>query len=247
MNQFLALWLEAPLQSWGSESKFSRKITEKFPTKSGILGMYLSALGLRGSQEPFLQKFSIYPLTVLAFPRLGSTPGNEEKSQTQPSLMDFHMVGNGYDEKDDWEKFMIPRKADGGMAVGGGAKITYRQYLQDMAFGVIHEIPLEVLGEYNLVDALSSPVYDTFLGRKSCIPTEFIFRGIFKHFKDAEECLFELAKTKKRKEDFRVLDGDKTNDSDKLADLRIISDVPQSFGKFKEYQERYITIIKSNE
>ncbi len=41
----LLLRLAAPLQSWGSNSKFEIRTTEKMPTKSGVVGMLASALG----------------------------------------------------------------------------------------------------------------------------------------------------------------------------------------------------------
>lgn len=42
----LLLRLAAPLQSWGSSSKFEIRTTEKMPTKSGVLGMVAAALGM---------------------------------------------------------------------------------------------------------------------------------------------------------------------------------------------------------
>ena len=41
----LLLRLAAPLQSWGSNSKFETRTTEKMPTKSGVIGMLAAALG----------------------------------------------------------------------------------------------------------------------------------------------------------------------------------------------------------
>ncbi len=35
----LLLWLEAPLQSWGADSRFGRRATLPFPTRSGVLGL----------------------------------------------------------------------------------------------------------------------------------------------------------------------------------------------------------------
>lgn len=43
----LLLRLAAPLQSWGSCSKFETRTTEKMPTKSGVIGMLAAALGLK--------------------------------------------------------------------------------------------------------------------------------------------------------------------------------------------------------
>jgi len=38
-TRYLLLWLQAPLQSWGYDSKFGRRDTLNFPTKSGVLGL----------------------------------------------------------------------------------------------------------------------------------------------------------------------------------------------------------------
>lgn len=47
----LLLRLAAPLQSWGSSSKFSRRSTEREPTKSGVIGMIAAALGRRRAES----------------------------------------------------------------------------------------------------------------------------------------------------------------------------------------------------
>lgn len=41
----LLLRLSGPLQSWGSESHFETRRTERYPTKSGVIGMIAAALG----------------------------------------------------------------------------------------------------------------------------------------------------------------------------------------------------------
>lgn len=43
----LVLRLAGPLQSWGSSSRFTRRSTERAPTKSGVLGMLAAAQGRR--------------------------------------------------------------------------------------------------------------------------------------------------------------------------------------------------------
>lgn len=43
----LVLALRAPLQSWGSSSRFARRQTEPVPTKSGIVGLLAAAQGRR--------------------------------------------------------------------------------------------------------------------------------------------------------------------------------------------------------
>lgn len=43
----LLLRLAAPLQSWGLDSKFETRKTDREPTKSGVVGLLAAALGLR--------------------------------------------------------------------------------------------------------------------------------------------------------------------------------------------------------
>lgn len=47
----LLLRLAAPLQSWGSASKFDRRLTEMEPTKSGIIGMIACAMGIKRGES----------------------------------------------------------------------------------------------------------------------------------------------------------------------------------------------------
>lgn len=42
----LLMRLQAPLQSWGSRSRFSQRTTESHPTKSGVIGMIAAAKGV---------------------------------------------------------------------------------------------------------------------------------------------------------------------------------------------------------
>ena len=141
-NQFLLLWLEAPLQSWGADSKFGRRDTLPFPTKSGVTGILLCAMGASGAQNELLERLRPLRQTVVSFVRGKKEISFEPKKvDREPLLRDFHMVGSGYDEKDLWQSLLIPKKIDGGAAVGGGTKMTYRYYLQDAKFAVIVEVP----------------------------------------------------------------------------------------------------------
>lgn len=52
----LLLKLSGPLQAWGNESRFTRRMTEREPTKSGIIGLIASAMGC--SREDSLEDFA---------------------------------------------------------------------------------------------------------------------------------------------------------------------------------------------
>lgn len=47
----LLLRLAAPIQSWGSDSKFEHRTTQREPTKSGVIGLIAAALGM-SREEP---------------------------------------------------------------------------------------------------------------------------------------------------------------------------------------------------
>ncbi|TPF85701.1 hypothetical protein BW13_09145 [Bifidobacterium sp. UTCIF-37] len=51
----LLMRLAAPMQSWGSSSRFTRRETETCPTKSGVIGMVAAALGIKRDES--LERF----------------------------------------------------------------------------------------------------------------------------------------------------------------------------------------------
>ena len=80
MMAVLLLRLAAPLQAWGSGSKFNIRSTEREPTKSGVIGMIAAALGIGRNDDPA----KLVPLTGLRF---GVRVDREGRL-----LKDFHMV-----------------------------------------------------------------------------------------------------------------------------------------------------------
>ena len=227
-NPYLLLWFEAPLQSWGFDSKFGRRDTLNFPTFSGVLGLICCAMGRSGGQDEFLADFSDMDMSVIAY----------TKSTLNKNLFlrDFHMVGSGYDVRDEWQSLLIPKKSDGKRSSGtSGSKLTYRYYLQNMAFAVALEVPSTYADE--VADAVKSPVWDLYLGRKCCVPTELIFQGQFHNDAEAFAKAEELAVVKKLTKDFRVLKGEHE------GEVRTLNDIPIRFGQNKIYRDRRVTII----
>jgi CRISPR system Cascade subunit CasD len=47
----LLIRLAAPLQSWGADSKFTRRLTRREPTKSGVVGLCACAMGIRRDED----------------------------------------------------------------------------------------------------------------------------------------------------------------------------------------------------
>ena len=228
MNEtcFLVLWLEGPLQSWGFDSRFYRKNTLEFPTKSALLGMLCCARGAGGEQKEWLATMASLRNTILAY----------SKEKNTPLLRDFHMIGSGYNESNAFEEQMMPKTSEGKKPVGGGGKLTYRYYLQNAVFSAIMEIPKEQAE--HLSHALINPVWDLFLGRKNCAPSDFIFRGFFPTEEEAIAKASEIKNEKSLKEIFRVVDGQGN------GEVLILNDVPLTFGQNKTYTQRYVTLVR---
>ncbi|MDR2178064.1 MAG: type I-E CRISPR-associated protein Cas5/CasD [Treponema sp.] len=237
-GHYLLLWLEAPLQSWGADSKFGRRDTLPFPTKSGILGLICAALGASGEQRELLAEMAPLGQTVISYIRTyGGGDAAKKKAERETLLRDFHMVGSGYDSSDSWQILHIPKTADGGKAVGGGTKMTFRYYLQDAKFAAIVEVPPQKAAAF--AAALQNPVYDIYLGRKNCVPTDFVFQGVFDNEETAFAKALEVASEKKLLEDFRVVPGE-----DAGGENYTINDVPVQFGQIKKYRDRRVTLIQ---
>lgn len=147
----LSLRLEGLMQAWGTnEGKFMMRRTASAPTKSGVLGMLCSALGVKreDASNEWLPRLSALRMAVRI-----DRPGTR--------WWDYHTVGAGL-RMDIAEKIGKTKP---------GAMLTRREYLCDASF-------LVVLGsegrDSTLVDelnvALHNPVWPLFLGRKSCPP-----------------------------------------------------------------------------
>lgn len=232
VDPYLLLWLEAPLQSWGFDSKFGRRDSLGFPTKSGVLGLLCCARGAAGPQIDWLSHWVDTDMQLTAYV-LADRQG--KPTMRQPLLQDFHMVGSGYNDQDPWQNLLIPKTADGKKAVGGGAKMTFRYYLQDMAFAVMLQGPKALVEDAAL--ALQKPAWDLYLGRKCCVPTEFIYQGIYDSLEAAQNQAKHLASLKSRVASFDVSQGEHSGEH------LTINDVPIQFGEHKTYRDRRVTIL----
>lgn len=233
-DPFLLLWLEAPLQSWGFDSRYGRRDTLDFPTRSGILGLICAARGAEGPQTEWLATMATFGQRVLCYRHFAKNDSVELSSER---MLDFQMVGSGYDETDPWQTLLIPKTVEGKKAVGGGSKMTYRYYLQDVAFAVIIQVS-EKLG-LEIEAALKRPRWDIYLGRKSCAPTDLVYRGRFSSEEAAAQAAQAIASSKGLVQTKDVLDGYFPEKGETLT----LHDVPLQFGVEKRYKDRLITII----
>ncbi|MCG3884488.1 type I-E CRISPR-associated protein Cas5/CasD [Photobacterium leiognathi] len=236
-KEYILLWLEGPLQSWGCESKFGRRESLDFPTKSGVLGITLAAMGAGGCQSELLSILGPLGMQVFCF-----AEGANDRGLNEPinKLVDFQVIGNGYLDKDPWQTMLIPKTTDGKKAVGGGSKLTYRTYIQDMAYAVIMEVPADHAKW--IADSLREPVWELSLGRKNCAPSEVIFQGRFGIQEDAKNKAIEIAKTKSRILTLSVYQ----NPPSKSHDIKVINDMPIQFGQEKSYRDRTVYLRYEN-
>jgi len=181
------LRLEGPFQAWG-DAKYIIRRTKGAPTKSGVLGLVCSALGLS-------RKEAASKLPTLNGLRMGvrvDRPGRE--------WWDWHTVGTpgpvhisrinlldrrvGEEDEETyyfewWDmKVSVNMSAEGKKKVTAKTKeyetlVTKRQYLGDASFLVALQGEPAVIAE--IAEALCRPKRPVFLGRKSCPPSAPLF------------------------------------------------------------------------
>ena len=145
----LLLRFAGPLQSWGTDSKFDIRRTGREPSKSGVIGMIASALGLSREDDAAVSELSCLRMGVRA-------------DQEGILLRDFQTVKAKKNEIYGPDKDM--------------SYVTQRYYLADAVFLVGLEgdrVQLE-----NIQNALRNPARPLYLGRRSCPPSGKLIVGI---------------------------------------------------------------------
>lgn len=152
----LFLRLEGPLQAWGDTSKFVIRRSMEAPTKSGLLGLICCAMGLaRQAARDHLPELNRLTMGLRI-----DRPGTR--------WWDYHTVGARIGILN--AKGEVKKTASTGEYE---TLITRREYLADASFLVALQ------GEATLIEkvanALRSPKWTLYLGRKSCPPSMPVF------------------------------------------------------------------------
>lgn len=212
----LVLRLAGPLQSWGEHSTFSERDSLRFPTRSGIIGMFAAAQGL-GRGEP-LDRYAPLTLTVRI-----DRPGT--------MLQDFHTTGGGLPRAR-----TVPTASGGRRPAGTGTVVTRRWYLSDAVFSVAAEGSADLVE--GIADALRSPHWQPYLGRRSCPPDQPMFLRVTG--RDPAADLRQHVPLPRRR-----VNGEEHVTVDLITETPVqdapatdIADVPEVFGR---YERRYRT------
>ncbi|MET8298190.1 type I-E CRISPR-associated protein Cas5/CasD [Streptomyces sp. NPDC005180] len=196
----LLIRLAAPLQAWGSVSRFSNRDTDSRPTKSGIIGLCAAAMGMDRTDllgdlarvrygvradhpgEPVRDYHTVgggrYPLS----PR-DLVTDHRRAAAVSASLDAATGASFGSHELAGW--YGAPKKIDtdpvSGTLVSGElsrtALITERWYVADAAFVAALQHPDREFLE-TVADALERPKRLLWLGRKSCPPSGTLAAGV---------------------------------------------------------------------
>ncbi|MCX5643239.1 MAG: type I-E CRISPR-associated protein Cas5/CasD [Phycisphaerae bacterium] len=172
------LRLEAPLQAWGDTSKFVIRRSMEAPTKSGLLGLVCCAMGWsrRKVAEDPIPDQNLHDLAQRLIK-------HDEKSQREPrrallDLLNTLTMGVRMDRPGTrwWDYHTVGARIGMTTAAGGppktGAKgtvIKRLEYLADASFLVALQGDAILIG--TVAEALRSPKWQLYLGRKSCPPS----------------------------------------------------------------------------
>lgn len=161
----LLLRLCGPMQSWGTQSRFSERDTDREPSKSAVIGLLCAALGRRRDE----------PVDDLANLVMGVRVDAEGHMGR-----DYHTAGGGGTG--------VARAAGGRL---DNAVLSNRYYLTDADFLV--GLQSDDRGQLeSLEEALRNPVWQIFLGRKSFVPSTPVYLPGAGGIRDA--ALFEALK-----------------------------------------------------
>ncbi len=150
----LCINLQGPMQAWGVESKLSLKNTSLAPSKSGVIGIIASSLGIKRDETD-----KINTLSQLKFATICLT------KKSKFIFKDYQTIANVSNCKGGIRK---------------ERELSERNYLSNWHFLALFEGEKELLEKIEY--ALKYPKWHVYLGRKCCPPAcPFIFRNALKN------------------------------------------------------------------
>jgi len=144
----------APIQSWGTQSRFLTRDTGLEPSKSGVIGLICAALGKPREEQVGDGLPELIELAALQMAVRTDRPG--------ALRMDYHTAGGTRHTDDEYGVI----RAD---ASGLGPVVSRRYYLADADFLIGLEGSPDLLRA--IARGLAAPRWQIFLGRKSHVPS----------------------------------------------------------------------------
>lgn len=154
----LFLRFEAPMQSWGERGQWSVRDSATEPTKSGVVGLLACASGINDDAQ--LHDLSEAITIAVRCDREGIP------------LVDYHTIGGGYNTPQLLTAEGKPKLSNG----QPHTEISHRTYLHNASFLIVIQAETEVIQQ--LAFSIQNPVWNIFLGRKSCPPSRPPFEGV---------------------------------------------------------------------
>ena len=156
-DSVLLLWLEGPMQSWGTRSRWDVRDTGLEPTKSGVIGLIGCAMGL-DRDDPELERLDLDLLFGVRIDRPGVV------STDYHTVTGYHRTAAGdFKHSGGTAKSLAKAQEHGESTI-----VSPRDYLHDAVFLVGLKTSAE--RTLSLRDALAAPRWPLYLGRKSCLP-----------------------------------------------------------------------------
>lgn len=154
----LLLRFAGPMQAWGGNSKFDIRRTNREPTKSGVIGLLASALGMRRDER----------LDELVSLRFGVRVDREGILINDLQTVEGVKIENKNNKILSAYKIFIGKK---------DPYMTTRYYLSDAVFLIGLHSDDEALMQ-RLEHAVCNPAHPLFLGRRSCPPEGRVCLGL---------------------------------------------------------------------
>ena len=166
--RWLHLMIKAPLVTFGGESIDAHRVSRDFPSKSMMTGLFGNAMGWTRSMRPEhqdLQDRLVFGAAILDQDKLGR-------------MVDYQTAKLEKSDKA-WSTSGAPIGRAGGANTYAGSHQRWIEYLSDISYSMVVRLDPENQhpGLEDLSRALQEPARPLFLGRKSCLPSDILFRG----------------------------------------------------------------------
>lgn len=156
MSRYLVFQLYTPLASWGEAAPGEMRHSASIPSRSALLGLLSAALGIERDEEQRLNLFNqhyyfaVHPL-----------------SDREQWLRDYHTIDV---PKENRKRRYYTRKDELTLSPDDvGTQLSFREYRCDAYYHIaVAETANAPVSLDALADALRSPVFSLYAGRKSC-------------------------------------------------------------------------------